>query len=274
MYTRPSAPLPVGGVVDDAIKLYRASFRASWKISLLGSILFIVSAVYVAASIGPTAATGANPANLLAMVSALVGKTFTFLIALTLVYMIVYVALFLQINQIGQGRPAMGIGALLGASIRRLPGVFVSTIIFAVAISVGSLLLLIPGIYIWGKLQFWLAAMAADESGAIEALGRSWSATTSNWWRTSVIVAVAIILLIVLQLVVNLLSGVMVGLVAVASLQKGSLMFLVLPQLLSFVWYVFFLPAMPAVQLATYYDLTLRRGGTDLAARAESLKPA
>jgi hypothetical protein len=78
----------------------------------------------------------------------------------------------------------------------------------------------------------------------------------------------------VLQLVVSLVSGALMGMFAVGSIAKGSLSFLVFPELIRLVTYVFILPALPAVQLATYYDLLLRRGGGDLAVRAESLKPA
>src|SRR5579863_1631495 len=39
MYARPTAPLPIGGVVDDAIKLYRESFAICWPLALLGSLI-------------------------------------------------------------------------------------------------------------------------------------------------------------------------------------------------------------------------------------------
>ena len=39
MYVRPTAPRPIGGVIDDAIKLYRASFRTCLPIALIGSVI-------------------------------------------------------------------------------------------------------------------------------------------------------------------------------------------------------------------------------------------
>jgi hypothetical protein len=280
MYTRPATPLPIGGVIDDAIKLYRASFRESWKVSLLGSIAITACTVYLLWSVlGAAVGIGAvganpNPVDALRWAGTFFGTAFKAYILISLLTIVVYTAIFLQINEIGQGRSGMTLGALLGASIRRLPGALVSSIVVGVAIVIGMILLLIPGVFLWGKLQFWFASMAADDCGAIEGLGRSWSATVNNWWRSAIIMTVAVILLVVLQLVVSLVSGAMMGMFAVGSLAKGSLSFLILPELIRLVTYVFILPALPAVQLATYYDLSLRRGGGDLTARAESLKPA
>ena len=39
MYVQPAAPRPIGGVIDDAIKLYRASFRTCWPIALIASVV-------------------------------------------------------------------------------------------------------------------------------------------------------------------------------------------------------------------------------------------
>src|ERR1035441_4214601 len=47
MYARPTAPLSIGGVVDDAIKLYRASFRRCVPVALLGSLVMAAFGIFV-----------------------------------------------------------------------------------------------------------------------------------------------------------------------------------------------------------------------------------
>src|SRR6185312_2273186 len=39
MYTRPTAPRSIGGVLDDAIRLYRAAFSRCWVLALGGGVL-------------------------------------------------------------------------------------------------------------------------------------------------------------------------------------------------------------------------------------------
>ena len=61
MYTRPTAPRAIGGVIDDAIRLYRASFRSCWPIALLSSIVTTGMSLYVL-SLFPALETVRDPA--------------------------------------------------------------------------------------------------------------------------------------------------------------------------------------------------------------------
>ena len=56
MYARPTAPLPIGGVVDDAIKLYRESFARCWPIALIGSLIMGTFGIFLASSMCVTPA--------------------------------------------------------------------------------------------------------------------------------------------------------------------------------------------------------------------------
>ena len=38
MYTLPTAPRPIGGVLDDAIGLYRATFKRCWLLALISGV--------------------------------------------------------------------------------------------------------------------------------------------------------------------------------------------------------------------------------------------
>ena len=60
MYVQPSAPRDIGGVIDDAIKLYRASFRTCWPIALIASVISAATVLYVVSRF-PALATLRDP---------------------------------------------------------------------------------------------------------------------------------------------------------------------------------------------------------------------
>jgi len=283
MYTRPTAPLPIGGVIDDAIKLYRGSFRGCWVLSLIGSIIVGATAIYRAAqlrgvgtlgNLARTADTAQHIAEALRQFSAnFRGPGFLSQLLIYAVQLLIYLALFAQVNSVAQQRSGQSPVDAVAAGLRRLPGAIVAVIVFAVGVGIGFFLLFIPGFYLWGKLEFWLSAVFADDVGAIEGLGRSWVATSGNWWRSVTIVSVALIIILVLEILATVVTGSAVGIML--GVYHSSLeAVLIATQIVSAILSVFVLPMIPAVMLSTYYDLKLRREGGDLAARATSLQTA
>jgi hypothetical protein len=283
MYTRPTAPLPIGGVIDDAIKLYRASFSSCWVLSLIGSIVVGATAIYRASQLRGVGTLGnlarsADTTQHLAEALRQFSENFRgpgFLSQLLIygVQLLIYLALFAQVNNVAQQRSGQSPIDAVAAGLRRLPGSIVAVIVFSVGIGIGFFLLLIPGFYLWGKLEFWLASIFADDVGAIEGLGRSWVATSGNWWRSVTIVSVALIIILVLELLATVVTGSAVG--VMLGVYHSSLEAIVIAtQVVSAILSVFVLPMIPAVMLSIYDDLKLRREGGDLAARANSLHSA
>ena len=42
MYTRPTEPRSIGGVLDDGFRLWRSAFSKAWPIALMGQLLLAV----------------------------------------------------------------------------------------------------------------------------------------------------------------------------------------------------------------------------------------
>jgi len=278
MYTKPVAPLPIGGVLDDAIKLYRASFGRCFVLALIGAVLFGVIGLYAALKLQGTVAgvaAGAraqDPAAARLLFGNMIGSFIGIYLVVVLISTLIYLGLFAHINDAALG-VSRGQGEVLGAALRKLPGAIIATIIFGVAIGVGTLLLVIPGIYLWGKMELWLPSMFVDDVGGIEAIGRSWTATAGNWWRSVVILSVALIILVVLELLGGIIGALVMGVMGVAH-TADLVNVAIASTAIRSVLYVAILPAVPAVMLAIYNDLKLRREGGDLAARVKSMQPA
>jgi hypothetical protein len=282
MYTRPTTPLAIGGVIDDAIKLYRGSFRSCWVLSLIGSAAIVGAGVYlltqmlgIAGGLGVAQGVAPDPKAMMPMMLGIFSSMLKIYIVLGLISLLVYAALFAQMSNIARGGAPQSLAELLGLALRRLPGLIVASIIFGVGTWIGFVLLFIPGVYLWGKLELWFVAVFADDVGAIEALGRSWTVTAGNWWRSVTIISVALIMIFVLELLVSVVSGVLIGVpLGISHMQDIKIWTFVVPEIVRAVVSIFVLPMIPAALLATYNDLKLRREGGDLAVRVNSLQSA
>ncbi len=273
MYIRPTEPRPIGGVLDDAVRLYRASFSRCWVLALIGGALSGALGVYATLHMGAlTAARGATSlAGLAAAMARLQSVEHTPGLWLSdllsaLVWLVVRAALIARQNAVASGEDDT-LGSALGFALRRLPGMIGAAIVWGVAVVVGFCLLFIPGIWLWGQLQLWLVALVAEDSGAMQSLARSWTLVERNWWRASVTIGVAGIIIWVLSLVVGVLAG--VGLVFFRS---DPAMVLLFTQAITMVAGVFTMPMLTVALVAMYHDLRLRRDGGDLAARVSTLK--
>lgn len=272
MFVRPTAPRSIGGVLDDAIRLYRASLSRCWVLVLIGGLLSAVVGVYVSLQFGALTrqtATIAGAAALLPRLQA-VGRS-PGLMALdvlaSLFWLLFHAAVIRSQDTVANGAPE-SLGASLRFALTRLPAMVVGAIVFAMALTVGLVLLIIPGLWLWGQLQLWLVALCAEDLGPFGALGRSWRLIEHHWWRATTTVGVILMVILVLSMG----GGLVIGVAALAT--RGDLVRVLLAnQLVTLLINVFTTPLGTATMIAMYYDLKLRREGGDLAARVSSLQP-
>jgi hypothetical protein len=266
MYVRPTAPLPIGGVVDDAIKLYRESFARCWPIALVGSLIMgtfgIFLTIYVR-NAGVTVTGMAFTALIQAYSQPPVMALYLLQSVLSLAF---YGALIASLNAVALGETPLSFGEALAIGFTRLGRAVVSGVVWWVILVVGFLLLLVPGIYFLGALCLWPVALYAEDAGAMQALQYSRDLIKGHWWRSSTILTIAAVIILVFSVVVGLIAGVFAA-ISRHDLATAQLII----QVISIAANVFVLPMIPAVLLVMYRDLQLRREGGDLAARVGAL---
>jgi len=244
MYARPTAPLPIGGVVDDAIKLYRASFQRCWPIALLGAVVMGAFGIFLTFYLRTV---GLSPVGL----AALQVYRQPPVVALYLLQMVLslafYGALIASQNALASGEVPLGTAEAIGMGFTRLGRAVMAAILCWVVITVG---------------------LYADDAGAMESLKVSRELMRGYWWRTTTILTVAFVIILVFSMVVTFVAGALAA-IAVVSHDVGSIQLTI--QVVSIAANVFILPMVPAVLLAIYDDLKLRREGGDLAARVGAL---
>ena len=262
MYQKPDAPRSIGGVLDDAIRLYRESFKTVWPVLLVATLLAILPGILFALN----GVYSKTPAEQLRAFSQLLTSPayWVTLIVVSLLNLVMYGALFGALDAVAQGRE-LGLGGALKLGVARLPRMFGASFLLGIVLIVGFILLLIPGIYLFGIFQLVFVAIVVEDAGAIAAFGVSRQLVKGHWWRSTTIVTVALVILIVLSMLVGLVGGTL-------GVLKATLAHVMLTnQVFSAILDIFIVGWFPCVLLTLYYDLKLRHEGSDLATRVTAL---
>jgi hypothetical protein len=281
MYVQPTAPRDIGGVIDDAIKLYRASFRSCWPIALISTVVTIAALVYVIARI-PLLATLRDPVQVWQQVRS--PSLWGWFPLFSIISIAVFGSVIAAQVSVASGHGPMRLGQALGAGFGRLHWLLLGVLLvllYAAAVLISALPIglllrfllvmtwLIYGIFLWGMLQLWIVALYAEDASTLEAMRSSWALIRGHWWRTSIIVTVGLIIVIIISLVFSFVSG-----LAMVMFPVDPVSMLLRTQIVAAVERVFVMPMLPALLVAMYYDYKIRREGADLAARTRSLHPA
>lgn len=264
-YELPAAPLSIGGVLDSAIRLFRDSMSKYWILALLYALVTALFSIFLALSI-PDIGTAPvkDPRRIFAALfspASLAGFAVTIVVSL-----VFYGALVKTISAWAKGDESLSLGSALAIGVRRLPGLLLGFVLSALITLIGFVLLVIPGIYFMGKLPLWVPAMFMDEASAVDALGISWRLTSGRWWRGSIILTVALILLYVFSLALGFVAGIIIKVAHLSATDNA-----IIQQLFTAVANVFVLPMFVTIVIVMYHDFKLRSEGGDLAARMETL---
>lgn len=300
MYVTPSAPQSIGGVIDDAIRLYRHSFLRCWLLGLLPALLFGAFMIALAISApGYDVATGRlGGAGTLPTAN----NFRTVLVSGDLAFIVLVCAfqgaLTAYLAALSRGDDSYSLGRALGTGFARLPIFILSGLLFylgLIGVMMIALLALLPFglllnhfhmlgrtitgagiatafgiamVYVLGRLQLFIAAIYIDRKGPKSSLTTSWHLTKGHWWRAIAILGAGMAIIMVLYMTVVLLNY-LVGYIIHDRIYR-----VVIGTSLLVVCYSFIYPMGPALFVAMYNDFKLRREGGDLAARVGALTSA
>lgn len=183
-----------------------------------------------------------------------------------LVFLVVYVALLANVDSVARAAP-LSVGESLHVGARLFLRVLGMGIVFFIVLMIGMILLIVPGIYLYGALYLAGAAIVVDDLGVIDSLTASARLTWGHWWRSVTIYTVIVILVAIVGGVLGgLVVGVFAGVFGVRSTPS-----IVANIIVEFVFGVAAMSLTPSAMLSIYYDLKLRREGSDLAERVQAL---
>lgn len=156
------------------------------------------------------------------------------------------------------GRPDLGEDLRL--ALVRLPSMIAGSLLHGLAVLIGLVLLVVPGLIVAISLMFWAYAIVIDDHGPFGALFFSHGLVWGDWWRTLGVVLTAVGVVVVLLILVVVLANVILAVLAGAdALQPGSAYFRVAQAAISVIVGGIVLPIFYAISLAQYHDLKLRK---------------
>jgi Uncharacterised protein family (UPF0259) len=262
MYAKPVEPHTIGVVIDDSIRLFRASFQNVVPLSVVAEIPAAALRLYLESQLKGIAED--DPLALLA-VFAQPNIWLSYLLTAPVI-LVLYVAVLANVDSVARAAP-IGFGGSLRAGLRLFPRVLGMVVVSLVLLIIGLVLLVVPGIYLYGALYLAAAAIVVDDAGLLDSLAASVRLTWGHWWRSATIFSVV---LMVVAIVGGVLGGTVVGIFA-KIFGVRSLPSIVASQLLAYVFGVVVMSLGPSTMLSIYYDLKLRREGSDLAERVQAL---
>lgn len=285
-YRRAESPQPIGGVLDHAFRLFKASFLQAVGLAFVGSLamsawrLFDDSMAVLASAtlgdIGDIGDIGANPADFLLILPLMLGG------AALSVYL--HMGVTARMAAVSFGRP-IGVGEALRRALVRLPGVALCLLIYFVFMVVSLALVFgfaafSPVLGVLGGLVWVSAALAlglylslgvclavSANLGGIAALRRCFRIVQGNFWRSVVVVTVAYFLVMVAAMLAGAIALAIGGFAGLANIDPDVLVFAVEASGGALTG-----PILIAALLALLRDLELRREGADLAERIKATR--
>jgi hypothetical protein len=157
--------------------------------------------------------------------------------------------------------------ASLRYALRRLPAVVGLSIVSTIVVSIGVLLCVIPGIYLWASFYVAIPVLLVEGVGPFRALGRSRELVRGRWWGTF---GVALLGSLLAAIIGGALTALFVGL-SIGSGGSDTVVGFIVNVLATTLSSVITTPAVAAFAIVLYVDLRVRKEGFDLYLLAQRL---
>jgi len=252
------SPQDLGRTLDNGFAIYRASLKPVLGLSFVTAFLVSLPSLvsYAGIAVGVEMDRGSNSLDVVGM----------------LLYFVLPVGLIYAQDAIARGQPAPTMGeALSRLQVRFITGL-VAGFLYLLAMVVGFIALVVPGVILSVSLGLATYLVATEEGSAVEMLNRSHKLVWGQWWRTVVVITVALIVYLIPLLLVGGIVGFLVTLVSgitqLDDLEEDAASFALAMAVLEILGAALLMPLMNGILLAQLNDLKLRKSGADLLARA------
>lgn len=269
MAIRPDQPQSIGGVLDVSFRLYKEAIGSVWPLSLLLILASSPQTIYMMVR----GDTGVDPIDPMAAFALFQDGSYwlTTLLGVVLTLWVV-AALYAKEHAIGVGEELSN-GAALQLALGCVITLVVMTFLFALAVGIGMVLVVIPGLILMVSLILATNLIVLEGKGPIAALRGSHRLVWGNWWRTTAILTVGLIVVLIIYFALAMIAGIVVPLMGIGS-NDPFLFGLVTAFIVGAVINLLATPYYVALLIAIYWDLKLRKEGGDLAARVGALGTA
>lgn len=145
------------------------------------------------------------------------------------------------VQDVRDGRRDQSAGELISAAMPAIGALIVFSILSGIAIGIGFILLIIPGLILLTIWSVGAPAIVAEGRGPLEAFGRSWELVKGQTWTVFGVLVVVFLILIVASIVVAVIGAAIGGAV-------GAIIAAILVMLL-------YIPVSALVASTLFFDL-------------------
>ena len=202
-------PIEVGRVLSDSFRIYGENFVPLMGVGLAMAIVFGIV-------IGVLQEEGGFLLQILASI-------------LQLIATYLYTGFVVKLVQdVRDGRRDASVGDLISSAMPALGSLIVFAILSGIAVGIGFILLIIPGLYLMTIWSVGAPAIVAEGRGALEAFGRSHDLVRGQAWNVFGVIVTVFLILIVTTIIVAAIGGAIGG-VAGAAVVASILLLLYIP---------------------------------------------
>ena len=177
---------PLQGVLGEAWRMYRAH---------AGHLLAIAFVIYLVAAV---------IAALLALAGGLFGALLGSLVELVAAFL-VQAALVNAVQDVRDGRADLSIGETVSAATPYLGAVAAASILAGIAITVGFILIIVPGLFLITIWAVIVPVIVIERSGALASFGRSQQLVRGRGWHVFGTLVLVFLILLVVYIVLGLI---------------------------------------------------------------------
>ena len=161
----------------------------------------------------------------------------------------------------------MAVGDAIRGALRRLLPFIGLSVIYFLLVGVGTVALIIPGVWLAMKFSLAFPAFYGERLGPSRSMSRSSKLTAGRWWRIFALFFVA-------WLLTTIVTTVSAALLITINLTSSNIMtFFYLSAAVNTVLSALFTPLIPCMMIVAYYDGRVRNEGFDLEYMSEQLDP-
>lgn len=260
MFTLAKEPQSIGKVLDNGLRLYFSGFRYFISLSVMLGLLVWIPVLLFGQAFARITAQMLDPENIDYASFATAG--IPYLLFLLFVWSVMFGAITFRLNGVAiQEIPSLTESLKKGLSYSI--SYLLTSMFYMIIISLGFVLLIIPGFYFTISLMFCTIFVIIAGEGPIQALKSSSRLVKGNWWRTVAIMTVIFFIYLAIIGVFALILGLSIAFDSPGSVFEPNYWIEFLESMFKSILY----PVFMAISLVMYHDLKLRKQGHDLEAR-------
>ena len=267
-YSALTQPAGIGRVLDNGFKLFVASIKPVLLLVVVTAIINVIMQYAMFQTMMP-AQQLASEQEMAQYMADIMPQILGISAIMWIVSIILYNAMLSRVGDVASGGNSDLYDALI-VGIRKMLPVFIAAILYTLAISIGLVLLVIPGLILMITLLFFQVLIVVDDEGIIASLKLSHKLVWGNYWRTTAVILIPVFIVYALIMVVAIAAGFFSAMnepeVVNGQMQMSFGMFDMVMAAVS----VLMVPFLDAIFIVHVNDLKLRKSGSDLEQRMDA----